>query len=108
VRDASHVQTVHENVLEPPITAAATQSADKEESKQVVAVDVEVKGESTEKKIDPPVVAAKEDKVDTFFDDFDAAFGSHNDVPILNLKKTLPEAKEDPKPVVSQTCQPET
>lgn len=28
-----------------------------------------------------------------FFDDFDAAFGSDNDVPVLNIKKDAPKAE---------------
>lgn len=37
-------------------------------------------------------------KKDTFFDDFDAAFGSDNDVEILNVKeKKLPQPAEPQK-----------
>jgi len=41
-----------------------------------------------------------ESKKNAFFDDFDAAFGSDNDVPILEIKKEVkPAATELPKEV---------
>ena len=45
---------------------------------------------------------------DQFFDDWDAAFGSDNDVPVLNLPKKTEKAVEKPEEPAKEPAQEPT